>query len=83
MLIAFLFIRELKYTRELLTRYRKALDTAVKIATRHNIKPIHGKTYLYCDVGPQMDLYAGGTPGVKKVEFSFLACLNFLVFWIF
>ncbi|XP_022100533.1 telomerase protein component 1-like [Acanthaster planci] len=59
---------DIKYNKELLVRYRKALDTAVKIATRHNIKPIYGKTYLFCDIGTQMDSYAYGSHGLRKVR---------------
>jgi len=34
--------------------YRQALDTAVKIATRGNVKPIHGTTLLFCNVSDSM-----------------------------
>jgi telomerase protein component 1 len=35
-------------------RYRSALDTAVKIATRGNVKPIRGTTLLFCNVSDTM-----------------------------
>ena len=40
--------------KKLTSRYRGALDAAVKIATRHNVKPIRGQTLLLCDVGDTM-----------------------------
>lgn len=68
------FFREIKYTQELLSRYRKALDTAVKISTRHNVKPIRGKTYIYCDVGPKMDTFGwtGSSYWEKVCKFCLL-----------
>ena len=38
----------------LVNRYRGALDTAVKIATRHNVSPIRGQTVILCDVDDTM-----------------------------
>eukprot|EP01114_Cavostelium_apophysatum_P022723 TRINITY_DN831_c0_g1_i3.p1 TRINITY_DN831_c0_g1~~TRINITY_DN831_c0_g1_i3.p1 ORF type:complete len:1975 (+),score=566.67 TRINITY_DN831_c0_g1_i3:1485-7409(+) len=34
--------------------YRKALDTAVKLATIHNIKPIRGGTVVFCNASAEM-----------------------------
>ena len=34
--------------------YRAALDTAVRIATRGNVKPIRGTTLLFCNVSDSM-----------------------------
>ena len=42
--------RELSYDTRILVRYRKALDTAVMIATANNVQPIRGTTLVYCDM---------------------------------
>uniref|UniRef100_A0A914VNB9 TROVE domain-containing protein n=1 Tax=Plectus sambesii TaxID=2011161 RepID=A0A914VNB9_9BILA len=42
---------QLKYDEALLTRYQKALDTALKISTLHNIQPISGRTVVVCNIG--------------------------------
>ena len=47
--------RETPYDERLIQRYRKALDTAVKIATVHNVLPIRGRTVICCSLSPQMN----------------------------
>ncbi|XP_064629950.1 telomerase protein component 1-like [Lineus longissimus] len=46
--------REVPYDLALLTRYKKALDSAVKIATVHNVTPIKGTTVIFCHLGLNM-----------------------------
>jgi hypothetical protein len=46
------FLRETPYDAKLIQRYRKALDTAVKIATVHNVMPIRGRTVIFCNLRP-------------------------------
>eukprot|EP01105_Mastigella_eilhardi_P019923 TRINITY_DN470_c0_g1_i2.p1 TRINITY_DN470_c0_g1~~TRINITY_DN470_c0_g1_i2.p1 ORF type:complete len:2366 (+),score=662.97 TRINITY_DN470_c0_g1_i2:216-7313(+) len=41
-------------TPDLFDKYRAALDTAVKLATSHNVKPIRGSTVVFCDVSQGM-----------------------------
>lgn len=38
----------------LITKYREAIDTAIRISTLKNIKPIEGKTVVFCDVSGSM-----------------------------
>jgi telomerase protein component 1 len=38
----------------LIARYREAIDTAVRLSTLHNIKPIEGLTVVFCDVSGSM-----------------------------
>ena len=51
---------------ELLKKYRNALDTALKIATRHNVKPIKGNTVVLCNVGSSMDKPCTSARGLGK-----------------
>uniref|UniRef100_A0A7S4G7Z1 TROVE domain-containing protein n=1 Tax=Eutreptiella gymnastica TaxID=73025 RepID=A0A7S4G7Z1_9EUGL len=51
-------------TAELLEQYRSALDTAVKLATMHNIRPIHGSTIVMCNVSEAMEVSASGARGM-------------------
>jgi len=39
----------------LIQKYREAIDTAIRISTMHNIKPISGRTVVFCDVSGSMD----------------------------
>ncbi|XP_063952437.1 telomerase protein component 1-like isoform X2 [Lytechinus pictus] len=57
---------ELPYDITILNRYRKALDTAVKIATSYNVKPIPGKTLLLCNVGSSMETPCSSAKGLGK-----------------
>lgn len=41
-------------TPDLFDKYREALDTAVKLATTHNVKPIRGSTVVFCDASKAM-----------------------------
>lgn len=41
-------------TKELIQKYKAALDTAVKIATVHNVKPIRGSTVVFCSASKSM-----------------------------
>ena len=59
-------ISEVPYDKSLIQRYRKALDTAVKIATTHNVQPIRGRTILLCDVGEHMDRPCSSAKGLGK-----------------
>ncbi|EFA74759.1 WD40 repeat-containing protein [Heterostelium album PN500] len=38
-------------SKDLFEQYRDALDTSVKLATTHNVKPIRGTTYVFIYVG--------------------------------
>jgi len=38
----------------LIQKYRESIDTAIRIATLHNIKPIEGKSVVFCDVSGSM-----------------------------
>ncbi|XP_064601394.1 LOW QUALITY PROTEIN: telomerase protein component 1-like [Liolophura sinensis] len=59
-------ISEVPFDLKLLGRYRKALDTAVKIATVYNVQPIKGRTLILCDVGSQMELPCTAARGLGK-----------------
>jgi len=41
-------------TPDLFDKYRAALDTSVKLATTHNVKPIRGSTVVFCDASSSM-----------------------------
>ena len=61
-----LFFRETLYDKSLIQRYRKALDTAVKIATVYNVQPIKGKSIVLCDIGLNMDVNCTSARGLGK-----------------
>ncbi|XP_014669734.1 PREDICTED: telomerase protein component 1-like [Priapulus caudatus] len=68
--------RRVQYDSALINRYRKALDTAVKIATVYNTDPIPGSTIIFCDLGPGMDVPAMAAKGLGKTKtFATLAVL--------
>ena len=50
----------------LLQRYRTALDSALKIATCYNVKPISGSTLILCNVGANMDRPCTSARGLGK-----------------
>jgi telomerase protein component 1 len=55
----------------LFQEYREALDTAVKIATVHNIKPIYGTTLVLCSASQEMRSgcnTAKGMGAIKKLN---------------
>ena len=54
------------YDKALLQRYRKALDTTVKIATVHNIDPISGTTIIFCNLGYNMNRPCTAARGLGK-----------------
>lgn len=58
-------IRVEAFDPSLLTRYRKALDTALKIATSHNVKPIKGRTLIIMN-------QLGNYERQKKSEYFFI-----------
>ena len=51
---------------QLLRKYRNALDTSLKIATCHNVKPIGGSTMILCSVGSDMDRPCTAARGLGK-----------------
>ncbi|XP_055874450.1 telomerase protein component 1-like isoform X1 [Biomphalaria glabrata] len=59
-------IKEVPYDKNLLQRYKKSLDTAVKVATVHNVQPIKGWTVLLCDIGENMDQPCSSAKGLGK-----------------
>ncbi|KAK3095524.1 hypothetical protein FSP39_015646 [Pinctada imbricata] len=58
--------KETAFDLGLISRYRKALDTAVKIATVYNVQPIKGRTIVLCDVGPNMEVNCTAARGLGK-----------------
>ena len=50
----------------LLQRYRSALDSALKIATCYNVKPISGSTLILCNVGANMNRPCTAARGLGK-----------------
>lgn len=65
-LFLLLLCSEVPFDLKLLGRYRKALDTAVKIATVYNVQPIKGRTVIFCDIGSQMELPCTAARGLGK-----------------
>ena len=61
-----MYFREVPYDKPLIKRYRKALDTAVKIATVHNVQPIKGRTVIFCDIGKEMEIPCTAARGLGK-----------------
>ena len=55
-----------KVDKELLQRYRTALDNSLKIATSHNVSPIRGSTLILCNVGKNMDRPCTAARGLGK-----------------
>lgn len=58
--------KETPYDEALISRYHKALDTAVKLATVYNVQPIRGRTVILCDTGPNMDVPCTAARGLGK-----------------
>lgn len=54
------------YDKALLQRYRKALDTAVKIATVYNVQPIKGRTVIICSMDPRTQTPCSAARGLGK-----------------
>ncbi len=44
--------------------YRKALDTAVKLATIHNVDPIRGSTVVFCNTSEASKVQCNGAKGM-------------------
>lgn len=61
-----MLIRETMYDKALLQRYRKALDTAVKIATVYNVQPIKGRTVIICSMDPRTQTPCSAARGLGK-----------------
>lgn len=38
----------------LIRRYQEAIDTAIRLATLHNLPPVEGRTVIFCDVSGSM-----------------------------
>jgi len=55
-------------TRELIQEYKAALDTAVKYATVHNVKPIRGSTLVFCSVSNAMRTGALSGRSIGRVK---------------
>eukprot|EP00698_Gefionella_okellyi_P008948 TRINITY_DN2245_c0_g1_i1.p1 TRINITY_DN2245_c0_g1~~TRINITY_DN2245_c0_g1_i1.p1 ORF type:complete len:734 (+),score=227.50 TRINITY_DN2245_c0_g1_i1:129-2330(+) len=60
-------------TPELLQRYRSALDTAIRLSVVHNVKPIKGRTDVFCDVSGSMryvksNTVRGGALGKSNIH---------------
>ncbi|PVD30085.1 hypothetical protein C0Q70_09346 [Pomacea canaliculata] len=58
--------KETMYDKALLQRYRKALDTAVKIATVYNVQPIKGRTVIICSMDPRTQTPCSAARGLGK-----------------
>ena len=62
----FIIYRETAYDKGIINRYKKALDTAVKIATVYNVQPIRGRTIVLCDCSDQMRVNCTAAKGLGK-----------------
>ncbi|XP_052772400.1 telomerase protein component 1-like [Mya arenaria] len=58
--------KETPFDSGIINRYRKALDTAVKIATVYNVAPIRGRTLILCNVSSAMDAPCTAARGLGK-----------------
>ncbi|KAL4232139.1 hypothetical protein ACF0H5_009714 [Mactra antiquata] len=58
--------KETPFDTNLLNRYKKALDTSVKLATVYNVSPIRGTTVILCDVGSNMNTPCTAARGLGK-----------------
>ena len=56
--------REVPFDLPLLDRYKKALDTAVKIATTYNVTPIHGSSIVFVNISSEMSLSCSSGKGL-------------------
>ena len=74
---------DMNYDKEILKRYKTALDNALKVATTYNISPIKGSTAIFLNLGLSMEFYAGGSAkslGKKITKISDIAALLSLMF---
>ncbi|KAL5022413.1 hypothetical protein ScPMuIL_001568 [Solemya velum] len=60
--------KETLYDVSIISRYRKALDTAVKIATTYNVQPIRGRTVILCEFGDYMKSPCSQAKGLGKTR---------------
>ena len=68
------------YNKQDVSRYRKALDTAMKISTIHNIPPISGTTIIIIDVTESYsNLPCHGAKALTKKRTVCLQLLYFLI----
>ncbi|XP_021378535.1 telomerase protein component 1-like [Mizuhopecten yessoensis] len=58
--------QETQFDKQLIARYKKALDKSVKIATTYNVQPIRGRTIVLCDIGPSMEVNCTAARGLGK-----------------
>jgi len=65
----------------LIARYREAIDTAIRIATMNNIKPIEGSTVLFCDVSGSMKCPCStkGNMGTIQTVFDVAILLGLMI----
>lgn len=59
-------------TKEILDRYKDALEQAIKIATAENVQPITGHSVIFCDVSGSMRTPVSGADGLG----SFADCMQ-------
>jgi TROVE domain len=69
----------LKYDVRLLERYRKALDKALQLATKHNVKPIHGTSVILCDLRQEMHRPCASAKGLGKPRTVYQEKVNLLL----
>lgn len=62
-------------TQELLDQYKDALNTAVKIATAENVKPISGHSVIFCDISGSMGTRMSG----QSITGSITNCMQVAV----
>ena len=74
-LLFWLVCSEVPFDTQLLQRYRKALDTSVKIATVHNVKPIRGSTVIFCNLSHSMRRPCTSAKGLGKPRLVRWICL--------
>ncbi|XP_050397784.2 telomerase protein component 1 [Patella vulgata] len=58
--------KEVSYDMAIIGRYKKALDVAVQIATKYNVQPIKGRTWIFCNVDDDMDSPCQSAKGLGK-----------------
>ena len=54
-IIILILYSDYKFDNDIIKRYRKALDTALRISCVHNINPIPGTSIIVCDVDEFLD----------------------------
>ncbi|XP_062609595.1 telomerase component p80-like, partial [Saccostrea cucullata] len=58
--------KETAFDKAIINRYKKALDTAVKIATVYNVQPIRGRTIVLSDCSDRMRVNCTAARGLGK-----------------